>query len=309
MGGNLALHKFLAHSVYLKHIDSIRKTCTFFFDQLLSPDGLYLIKWDDRRLHLYIRNKVPAWFTNLEKRLLTNVKTFCRIHVHFQAGVIPPAPNTEIIFTDNFAHNCWTYSWLLEGNCLVIGKILKSINDHVIIEHWNQILSSDPDISPSATHLNIQRCTECHHNSNATFDLRWLPKNCPTPNCIIFIEKQAALKLLLVKKLGDTMTVNFSQFLLEQTARHRYFTPILRNTVLTTPVLSSSSNHTLLNKFITSPYYHSSLLQLSVAFNDSLTSIFYTNGSIDTPGQKAGAAWIETSHNINFSFHANIHFS
>jgi ribonuclease HI len=126
---------------------------------------------------------------------------------------------------------------------------------------------------------------------------------------ILLIEKWAALKLLLVKKFEDHMIVNLSQFLLEQTARHRYFTPTPKNVTPDIPPLPSSPNHLLLNDFIISPYYHSTLLQQSVVLTDTLNPIFYTDGSIDTYNQKAGAAWIETSHDINSSFHANIQFS
>ena len=112
----------------------------------------------------------------------------------------------------------------------------------------------------------------------------WLSKNYQTPSCLLFVEKQAALKLLLVKKLNNAMNVGFSQFMLEQTTHYKYFTP--NNHVITTtitPFLDPSFNQILINKFI-------STLIINLYSLDSLTSVFYTDSSVDISQAKVGIA-------------------
>jgi len=155
-----------------------------------------------------------------------------------------PSPSTEIIFTGHFHHNSWIYSWLVTSNCLVIRKIIRSISDYIIIEHWSQTLDANPNVSPSAASLSIRKCDGCHLNNTAMIDPRLLPKK-NIPNCLISIEKRVVLKLLVVKKINDTASVSFSNFILEQTARHRCFSNSLVATTSITnlPVIPFSSNH------------------------------------------------------------------
>src|ERR1044072_2210189 len=306
-GGNVPLHSILPHSIYLKHIESIRNSCSYFRDQLVSPDGLYLVKWGDRRLHQHIRNKKPRWFTELEKKLLADANSSRRIHIQYQAGIVPPSPSAEITFTGHFHHNSWTYSWLVAHNCVAIGQSIKSLNDYIIIEHWSPSLAIDNDVSPSAASLTIKKCHGCHLNNTATIDPRYLPKNY-VPKCLISVEKRVVLKLLLVKKIGDTASVGFSHFILEQTARHRCFTntPVPDITPPIIPPTRSSPNHQLIDTFIMSSYHVPILRQLSTSLSDTLSPIYYTDGSVNTSQITAGAAWIETSRNIHLSFHTNL---
>src|ERR1044072_3378125 len=306
-GGNIPLHNVLPYSIYLKHIDSIRNSCSYFMDQLVSPDGLYLIKWGDRRLHQHIRNKRPRWFIELEKKLLANANSSRRIHTQYQAGIVPSNPSTEIIFAGHFHHHSWTYSWLVAHNCVAIGQSIKSLNDYIIIEHWSSSLALDNDVSPSAASLTIKKCNGCHLNNTATIDPRYLPKN-HVPKCLISVEKRVVLKLLLVKKTGDTASVGFSHFILEQTARHRCFTNIptldIPHTIITS--IQLPPNHQLIDTFIMSSHHIPILKHLSTSLSDTLSPIFYTDGSVNTLRKSAGAAWIETSRNTHLSFHTNL---
>src|ERR1044072_2645700 len=306
-GGNVPLHNILPHSIYLKHIESIRNSCSYFMDQLISPDGLYLVKWGDRRLHQHIRNKKPRWFIELEKKLLANANSSRRIHTHYQAGVVPPNPSTEIVFNGHFHHNSWAYSWLIVHHCVVIGKTIRSLTNRVIIEHWSQSLSLDNDVSPSAASLTIRKCNGCHLNNTTTIDPRHLPKKY-VPNCLISVDKRVVLKLLLVKRIEDTASVGFSHFLLEQTARHRCFTntPVPNITPPVVPPIQLSPNHQLIDTFIMSSYHVPILRQLSTSLSDTLSPVYYTDGSVNTSQTTAGAAWIETSRHIHLSFHTNL---
>jgi ribonuclease HI len=102
--------------------------------------------------------------------------------------------------------------------------------------------------------------------------------------------------------------VGFSYFILEQTARHRCFTT---TTVHTTPPVivpptQSSLNHRLIDIFITSSYHIPILKQLSISLSNTLSPIYYTDGSVDTSQTTVGTAWIETSRNTHLSFHMNL---
>src|ERR1044072_9688311 len=53
--------------------------------------------------------------------------------------------------------------------------------------------------------------------------------------------------------------------------------------------------------------YHILLLkQLSISLSDTLSPVYYTDGSVDTTHATAGAAWIETSRNTHLSFHTHL---
>src|SRR5688572_4225830 len=137
-GGTIPLHRFLPQSIYLKHLDKIAHDKVWFFDQLISPEGQYLVKWQDRMLHYHIHNKTPIWFKELEKKLLHNPDQSRRLPDQYRITTPSISPvNPDTLFNNNvFYCNSWIYSWLTSFNCLVIGKIIKSLNTEVIVEHW-----------------------------------------------------------------------------------------------------------------------------------------------------------------------------
>src|SRR5688572_28135419 len=261
-------------------------------------------------LHDHIHNRTPIWFSELEKKLLSNSNQSRRLPDQYRitSPSIPPV-NPETLFNNNvFYCNSWIYSWLTSFNCLVIGKIIKSLNTEVIVEHWVQN-SNTTTVSPSAASLNIVRCPGCPMNNTSMVEQKWLPKNY-TSRCLIFLEKRPIRKLPSTRANKDKTeaVVGISKFMLEQTAKNTFLTTFQSQEISNPIIFHKPLNRILIEKFVLTKSYQTELLQHLWRLATNNTPTFYTDGSVQSTHTKAGLAWIEISRSISITFQAKIPF-
>ena len=96
-----------------------------------------------------------------------------------------------------------------------MGKIIKSLNVEVIVEHWIPDMDTI-NTSPSAASLNIVKCSGCPLSNTDMVETKWLPKNY-NPRCLIFLEKRPLRKLPSTRANQEKTQalVGISKFMLE----------------------------------------------------------------------------------------------
>src|SRR3990170_7676336 len=112
-GGSTHLLNVLPESLYVKAIKNIKKSHTMFIEQLISFDGIYLLKWQDRKTFFddMKLNKPPTWFNELSNLMIEYPTLSRRLK---QKWLLPPQIpdfNNAIFFNHRFQFNSWTCFW------------------------------------------------------------------------------------------------------------------------------------------------------------------------------------------------------
>jgi ribonuclease HI len=190
---------------------------------------------------------------------------------------------------------------------MITGKIMKSLNQEILLEHWSPVFTTD-DNSPSNKRFLIQLCNGCSINDSLIVNPTFFPKGV-RPACLISCLKKDALKLLNTKRQDHMSTqVGISRFHYEQLTKFHYYRrlPPPDDDIIFDDAPSDvriyedqSANAKLIRSIVNSKIKQTELIRSSWNFNNRRIMTFYTDGSvqnINTPDIKCGCAWIETSN-------------
>ncbi len=166
-----------------------------FVEQLFSYDGIFMMTWQDRRLiQSSITNHVPQWFTALEALLLSSPHTSRRLLPRWIIPSRPPTFPATIFFQHlRIPYGSWSFCWSVNHQSLIIGKVLKCLNDDVLIEHWSYT-SQSSDISPSNQPARFSLCTGCSFNDSLITHPSYFPKQQRSP-CALSCKRDTILKI------------------------------------------------------------------------------------------------------------------
>ena len=318
-GGSTHLLNILPESLYIKSLKNIKKSHTMFIEQLISLDGIYLLKWQDRKTYFddMKLNKPPKWFNELSNLMIKNPSTSRRIKRQWRLSPQVPDFNSAIFFNHGFQFNSWTCFWSSQHNSMITGKLLKSLNQDILVEHWRFVTTND-DNSPSNKKFLIQKCQGCHINDDRIIHPGYFPKGIRSA-CAISCPKNLALKLLNVKKHDSTTSVvGISKFHYEQLVRYHCFKrlpgseenfDVDHNIDDRTIHQDNGANARLIRSIITNNESQVALIRASWNFNHRSRMTFYTDGSLQNVGSdtiQGGAAWMETSTTIPVCFQTSI---
>jgi ribonuclease HI len=307
-GGRTHLLDVLPEKLYIKSLPSIVKSNTMFVDQTLSINGIYMITWQDRKTYYEGKfNRAPNWFKTLEDLIIENKMTTRRLKSQWIVAPQVPQFNNAIFFNNGHQYKSWTSFWSQQYNQMIVGKIIKSLNNEILVEHWNFVYDNDNN-SPSKKKFLIQLCNGCPFNDQLIVHPSYFPKGI-RPACILSCNKADALKLLNTKRLTDRSSqVGFSKFHYEQLTKFHYFKrlPLPEHGLLSIGDdpdniqlhEDNSMNARLIRSIIETKEKQIELIRSSWNFNNRRFMTFYTDGSVQDvglPGIKSGCAWIETS--------------
>jgi ribonuclease HI len=290
-----------------------------FLEQLISLDGIYLLKWQDRKTYFdnMKLNKPPKWFNELSNSMIEHPTTSRRIKRQWRLSPQVPDFNSAIFFNHGFQFNSWTCFWSSHHNSMITGKLLKSLNQDILIEHWKFVTLSD-DNSPSNKRFLIQKCQGCNVNDDRIVHPGYFPKGIRSP-CAISSPKNIAIKLLNVKKYdNNTSVVGISKFHYEQLAKYHCFKRLPGSEEdidvdhnIDDRIIHQDNgvNARLIRSIVTNNESQVALIRASWNFNNRLRMTFYTDGSLQNIGSdtiKGGAAWMETSTTTPVCFQTSI---
>src|SRR3990170_1623690 len=307
-GGFTHLLNVLPEFLYVKAIKNIKKSHTMFVEQLISFDGTYLLKWQDRKTFFddMKLNKPPTWFNELSNLMIEHPTLSRRLKRKWLLPPQIPEFNNAIFFKQGFQFNSWTCFWSPPHNQMITGKLLKSLNQDILIEHWSFVSTAD-DNSPSNKRFLIRKCPGCSINDTNIVHPGYFPKGIRSA-CAVSCQKRVALKLLNVKKFdNNSSVVGISKFHYEQLVKYHYFQRLptydedsLMGDNNDDRIIHEDNgiNAQLIRFIVSNKEAQMALIRASWNFNQRSRMTFYTDGSLQNVGSdliKGGSAWVETS--------------
>src|SRR3989337_807293 len=201
---------------------------------------------------------------------------------------------------------------------MITDKLLKSLNQDILIEHWTFILTLD-DNSPSNKQFLIQKCQGCSINDSNIAHPGYFPKGVRSA-CAISCKKEVALKLLNVKRHDtNSSIVGISKFHYEQLVKYHYFKRLPTSNEEDSIIDDDGPNRIihedqgpnakLIRSIVSNKESQVALIRTSWNFNQRSRMTFYTDGSLQNLGLdsiKGGAAWIETSTVTPIQFQTSV---
>ncbi|CAB4391408.1 unnamed protein product [Rhizophagus irregularis] len=158
---------------------SLRNKRIMYLDQLVSPDGNYLLTWDEvKRLNNNnFKGPKPKWFNLLENDfILSNYRTLT-YPLTDNYSILTRLQNIpEQILGSHKKYNEWTYHWNASIQNCIIGKTYLQDTDTrssiSIMEHYipfnNSSLANVPPSQPSCSSpLILIPCMGCHLNDHS----------------------------------------------------------------------------------------------------------------------------------------------
>src|SRR6266542_423921 len=306
-GGVNPIVSTIPHPVYLKSLSSLKCQRVMFVDQLFSSDGLFLITWQDRRLfHPSLTNHVPKWFKLLESLVLSSPNTSRRLLPRWIVPSRPPVFPATIFFQNlRIPYGSWSFHWSAPRQSLIIGKVLKCLNDDVLIEHWAyspQVL----DISPSNQPARFSLCTGCSFNDPLITHPSYFPKRQRSP-CALSCKRDTILKVPSYQKQQSFVIFRTSLFQLKDLARYHYHSNLLlpQEEDLPDPFVPQEVSSHLTQRIFANQPCLPQLIQFIKLFRPRSSFTFYTDGSVMNLGSsdiKAGCAWCEINTVVPSTF-------
>ena len=108
---------------------------------------------------------------------------------------------------------------------LIIGKVLKCLNDDVLIEHWSYTPQSS-DISPSNQPARFSLCTGCSFNDSLITHPSYFPKQQRSP-CALSCKRDTILKIPSYQKQQSHVLLRTSLFQLKELAKFHHSSNLL----------------------------------------------------------------------------------
>jgi len=266
-----------------------------FVDQLFSSDGLFLITWQDRRLFQpSLTNNIPKWFTVLESLVLSSPNTSRRLLPRWIVPSKPPTFPATIFFQNlRIPYGSWSFHWSVPHQSLIIGKVLKCLNDDVLIEHWAytpQLL----DVSPSNQPAKFSLCQGCSFNDPFITHPSYFLKRQRSP-CALSCKRDTILKAPSYQKQQSFVIFRTSLFQLKDLARYHHHSNLLlsHEENLIDPFTRQEVPSHLTQRIFANQPCLPQLINFIKLFRLRSSFTFYTDGSVMNLGSsdiKAGCA-------------------
>src|SRR6266498_1696752 len=312
-GGVHPLVKVLPLPLYIKSLSSLKFQRIMFVEQLFSYDGIFMMTWQDHRLiQPSLTNHVPKWFTDLEALLLSSPHTSRRLLPHWIAPSRPPTFPATIFFQNlRIPYGSWSFCWSATHQSLIIGKVLKCLNDDVLIEHWSYT-SQSFDISPSNQPARFSLCTGCSFNDSLITHPSYFPKYQRSP-CALSCKRDTILKIPSYQKQQSQVLLRTSLFQLKELAKVHHNSNLLLNqeeNQIEFPIsrLPQVPFH-LTQQIFAGQACLPQLIDFIKLFRSRSSFTFYTDGSVMNLGSlaiKAGCAWCEINTVVPSTFQAAV---
>ncbi|EXX58571.1 hypothetical protein RirG_196760 [Rhizophagus irregularis DAOM 197198w] len=308
---------------------SLRNKRIMYLDQLVSPDGNYLLTWNEvKRLNNNnFKGPKPKWFKLLENDFtLSNYRTLT-YPLTDNYSIPTRLQNIPVRSSGSHKkHNEWTYHWNASIQNCVIGKTyVQDTDTHSSIstmEHYipinNSLLVNDSSSQPlRSSPLILIPCTGCHLNDNSLVLLDVRIKcsiSIRTIRLSVFNifhrsnqEHKKYANLLLKKYFVSTKPLHF----IRHSAHSIYLAQHNINTITPTHTsLSANSpssvNDDIINQLIL-PIQSAllcidsiklSLIDIAKKFLPFTNFEFYSDGSVSDIGtinSKSGFGWLQTN--------------
>ncbi|CAB4377897.1 unnamed protein product [Rhizophagus irregularis] len=158
---------------------SLRNKRIMYLDQLVSPDGNYLLTWDEvKRLNNNnFKGPKPKWFNLLENDfILSNYRTLTYPLTDNYSIPTRLQNILEQILGSHKKYNEWTYHWNASIQNCIIGKIYLqdtdtrssiSIMEHYIPFNNSSLANVPPSQSSRSSPLILIPCMGCHLNDHS----------------------------------------------------------------------------------------------------------------------------------------------
>src|SRR6266498_5177948 len=131
--------------------------------------------------------------------LLSSPHTSRRLLPRWIISSKPPIFPATIFFQNLcIPFGSWSFCWSAIHQSLIIGKVLKCLNDDVLIEHWSYI-SQFSDISLSNQPARFFLCIGCLFNNLLITHLSYFPKQQRSP-CALSYKRDTILKISSYQK-------------------------------------------------------------------------------------------------------------
>ncbi len=133
-----------------------------FVDQLISQNSLYMINQQDRYMSTpKLNNFIPNWFKQLKSAITHDSTKSRKLKSRQIIPAQPPIFNNSIFFNNiSVPFSSWYFHWSSTHNQLIVGKVLKYLNDDILIEHQSSLPLSI-HVSPSSQPFLISRYSDC----------------------------------------------------------------------------------------------------------------------------------------------------
>lgn len=180
IGGSTPIRDYIKDLTIMNDLKSLRKKNIIYMDQLVSPDGHYLLTWADvkRNNNNSYAGSKPKWFTRLEenyilshhRRLVNSLKEVTSV---INRTYKSPTINNSITYP-KFE---WTFHWHNQSRSVTFGKTLSQETDShssvTYLEHYvsNQEIENR-ELTPRRQHLYLSACQGCSQNSYYPMDAR-----------------------------------------------------------------------------------------------------------------------------------------
>ncbi len=187
------------------------------------------------------------------------------------------------------------FCWSATHQSLIIGKVLKCLNDDVLIKHW-AYTPQFSDISPSNQPARYSLCTGCSFNNSLITHPSYFPKQQRSPYTL-FCKQDTILKIPSYQKQQFQVIFYTSLFQLKELVRFHYHSNLLLTHEedligFSISRLPQVFSHLIQHIFADQPCL-SQLINFIKLFHPRSSFTFYTNSSImnlSSPEIKAGCA-------------------
>ena len=131
-----------------------------FVEQLISKNGLYMINWQNRHMSTpMLNNSISKQFKQLESVIIQDSSNSRKLKSCWIISAQPSIFNNSIFFNNvSIPFSSWCFHWSLTHNQLIVGKVLKCLNDDILIEHQSFLFLSI-HVSPSSQPFLVFRCS------------------------------------------------------------------------------------------------------------------------------------------------------
>src|SRR6266498_4564434 len=158
--------------------------------------------------------------------LLSSPHTSRRLLPRWIISSKPPIFPATIFFQNLcIPFGSWSFCWSAIHQSLIIGKVLKCLNDDVLIEHWSYT-SQSFDISPSNQPARFSLCTGCSFNDSLITHPSYFPKYQRSP-CALSCKRDAILKIPSYQKQQSQVILHTSLFQLKELAKFHHSSNLL----------------------------------------------------------------------------------
>ncbi len=257
-GGLFPISSVLSSAQYIKAVPSRQNL--MFIDQLISQNGLYMIKWPNQHMsNPKLNNSIPKWFKQLES-IITH--DFTKSRKLISCWIIPSQPpifNNSIFFNNvSVPFGSWCFHWSSTHNQLIVGKVLKYLNDNILIEYWS-FFPLSMHVSPSSQPFLVSRYLGCLINDHCISHSAYFPQHIRSP-CVISCKQDVLLKLPSFTQQGPNLKITASSFQLFDLSKYHALFNLLSSKrlepVLSTPAVPASFTSHPIFQFIHSNLCH-----------------------------------------------------